>query len=211
MFFQASQKDASLYACSITLVRTSTMIVTAARDFWMRDLTMISRFGLLWVATGILAGCAVSSTVAPAVPQPGEGSERSAQDSMVYLRAVPAADSVVLHRGDASIVLSMADVESYFAQWPLGSDMAQLRSQLRSEFQENGWAELGTGMLPDVVAANLITQGKATIRSPQGTAFPWVRTAIEQEVTGTTVVTHRLLYGPTGAVLLRVLHSVAIS
>jgi hypothetical protein len=187
------------------------MIVIAARDFWMRDLTMISRFGLLWIATGILAGCAASSTVAPDAPQPGMGSESSAQDSVVYLRAVPAADSVVLHRGDASIVLAMADVEVYFAQWPLPPDMAQLRNRLRSEFQEDGWAELGTGMLPDVVAAHLITQGKATVRSPQGVIFPWVRTATEQEVTGTTVVTHRLLYTPTGAVLLRVLHSIAIS
>lgn len=172
---------------------------------------MTKRFVLVAGVASIMAGCAFFPATEPAAPQQGVGSESSAQDSLIYLRVVPAVDSVVLHRADASIVLSMADVEAYFAQWPLPPDLAQLRNRVRSEFQEKGWAQLGTGMLPDLVAANLITQGKATIRSAQGTLFPWVRTATEKEINGTTVVTHRLLYVSTGALLLRVLHSVTIS
>jgi hypothetical protein len=130
---------------------------------------------------------------------------------LISLRQAPA-DSVVLHRSGASILLSMCDVEAHYAQFPLPPDVAQLLDEMRREYREAGWVRLGEGMLPDLLASSLVQSGRAAVRMhPRRRLVPWLRTAREKQSRGTSVITERLFYAPDGTLLLRVLDSIAVS
>lgn len=159
----------------------------------------------------------LAANCAPAV-QRGTQSERSLEqrrassDTIVRLWLTFPCDSVVLRRGQATILLSMRDVSAYFNESPLPPDMASLYDEIRGDFERAGWVHLREGMLEDLLASRLIEQGHASIRlgSPSRT-IPWVRLALENTVAGTTVIVDRLFYTPDGILLLRVPYGVTVS
>lgn len=134
------------------------------------------------------------------------------RDSTIFLRQILPRDSVVLRRGEATIILSMQDVSHYFTEWPLPPDMAQLYDEIRRDFERAGWVHLQEGMLEDLLASRLIGEGRASIRmSSSRRMLPWVRAELEQRIVGTTVIADRLIYHPNGKLLLRVPYGVTIS
>jgi hypothetical protein len=136
----------------------------------------------------------------------------SLQGTLIDLQRRQPADSVVLHRGGATILLSMRDVEDYFAQWPLPPDVQRFREELARQYSEEGWAELGEGFLEDMLASQLLQRGRAVVRpSGERRLLRSVRTLVEREVAGSTVVRQRSFYLPTGLLLLRVPDGVTIS
>lgn len=139
-------------------------------------------------------------------------SRAGAQDSVINLRSSAPPDSVLLYRGQASILLSMRDVEAYFSEWPLPPDMARLRDEVRNQYLATGWARLGEGMLEDLLAARLIEEGKAAIRwGSRSELLARAQLGISSEVMGTTVVSHTSFYGPDDTLFLRVLRSIVVS
>ncbi|HEX2081529.1 MAG TPA: hypothetical protein VHG08_27745 [Longimicrobium sp.] len=153
------------------------------------------------------SGCAAQDP--PVTPTPPRGRTGVLPDTAVFTlqRRLPR-DSVVLHRGGATIVLSMRGVEAYHAQQdsfrgtrPPASDVAQFREEIRREYQRAGWVRLGEGMLPDLMAARLMEQGRAAVRfGPRGRLLPWVRGILE--VRGSAG--YRVFHAPDGTPFLRV-------
>jgi hypothetical protein len=134
------------------------------------------------------------------------------QDSIVPLRQRPPGDSVILHRGGATILLSMRDVEEYHSLGPLPRDVERFRDEMRREFQRSGWVSLGDGMLPDLLAGRLLQSGRAAVRiGPRNSFAEYVHFVLERNVNGDTVVRHRSFYSPEGVLILRVFDGVTIS
>jgi hypothetical protein len=135
---------------------------------------------LIIIIFHLVTACGVSAGATHISPPPAHGSV-AGRDSIVALRTSAPGDSVVLYRNDAMILLAMSDVEAYFAEWPLPSDMEQFRDEIRQAYVQAGWAELGDGMLEDLLAARLIQQGRATLRDHRSRRIlPWVRLVIER-------------------------------
>lgn len=166
---------------------------------------------------GTTAWFAMLLAVGSCVPGVREGSgikwsPPAGQDSIVPLRQRSPEDSVILHRGGATILLSMRDVEEYFSLGPLPRDVERLRDDMRREFQQSGWVSLDDGMLPDLLAGHLLQSGRAAVRTgPINTFAGYVHFVLERNVNGDTVVRHRLFYSPEGVLILRVFDGVTIS
>jgi hypothetical protein len=165
---------------------------------------------------GVLAvsACAGRPSNMPPLPGPAQGWVRVAEDSVIRLRPNPPPDSVVLHRGGATIVLSLRDVEQYFAEWrgTPPADVARLAEQIRRQSREAGWVELGDGMLEDLMAARLMESGQASVRTARNGRFlPRIRLATETRVAASNVIEYRVFYTPGGTLIFRVLGGVTVS
>lgn len=157
-------------------------------------------------------GCAAANAGPADRAQPAEEWVRVGKDSVVSLLHYAPADSVVLHRGGGTILLSMRDVEAHFAQWALSAETVQFRDRMRQEIERQGWVQLGEGMPEDLLAAKLIERGRAAVRRREDDRLlPSVRIAREEKEMGTTVIEHRLIFTPDGKLLLRVPYSVTLS
>lgn len=166
------------------------------------------------VAVLATSACAAAIRQLPPLPEPAQGWVRMDGDSVITLRRNPPADPAILRRGGTTIFLSVRDLERYFAGWPgnMPVDVAQLSEQIRREYSERGWVELGEGMLEDIVAARLIERGQAAIRAEDQDRF-WatLRMAVERRQTGTSVTEYRVFYTPEGAQVLRVIGGTTVS
>lgn len=159
----------------------------------------------------VLAGCTPSPSSAPSSDPPPLNWVRDTINERVGLLQSPPADSVIVVRAGYTILLSMHDIEAYLSEWVPSPDLDQFRDLLRQRFAESGHATLGDGFLETLVAANLVERGKAAIRADRGRMIPFVELAMERHPSGTYVVSDRLIFTPTGTLLLRVRHSVTIS
>jgi hypothetical protein len=158
----------------------------------------------------ILSGCAPQA-------QPGSGGLRwpgGLEDSVIALRSEVPRDSVVMQRGEFSILLSAADIERALGAAPPGSEESTLRDELRRVILDFGWAEFGEGDTENYVAADLLQSGRAVIRSRvSNQLLPWVRLTMEREIigSGATIVDYQVFTAPDNTVVLRVLSSTTIS
>jgi hypothetical protein len=142
----------------------------------------------------LLAGCAPAAARPPASPAdalpptacyapraaPAEDGRRATNvdsGSVVPLRTVPPADSVVARRAGATILLSAADVDAYLTDFlqrhRLAPDRALLE-RVRQATRQAGWAELAAEsgqdrMREDFLLAALLERGQAAVRDRSGT------------------------------------------
>lgn len=166
--------------------------------------TAAARLLLLGAAFAV-AGCAAA---VPEVSRPSEPAMRSVQvakDSIVPLRTTPAPDSVLLHVKDATIIVSMREVEDLVAQG--GGMMPDLQEQydaMRRQYQAAGWVQVGDGGFGRGMAVGLMKQGKASIRwNPTGEFLPSVRVVEESDASAGYIIYDRLFYTPDGALVLK--------
>lgn len=169
------------------------------------------RLGLLLLLDA--AGCGPTPQHVPSGPIMEEGLQRSGQDSMFTLWRQPPPDSVVLYRNGAAILLSMRDVEAYYAgRSPLASDETSLYSEIRLAYERSGWVQLREGVLEDLLAAHLLVRGRALVRTGVGGAtIRAIRSSLWSRENGTTIVDYRFFFRPDGTLLLKVVDSVTVS
>lgn len=157
-------------------------------------------------AGSLVAGCATQAAPRPEANATLVQAESTSRDSVLFLLQRAPVDSVVLHRGGAVILLPMREVEAYYSQWPLSSEVERFRSSISEQFEERGWVRLGEGQLEDILATRLLQRGRAAIRYPSGGRhlIPWVRTAVERQIVSNTTIRDRVFYLPDGRLLIRV-------
>jgi hypothetical protein len=171
-----------------------------------------------WMIVGpvmlVSGSCRVAGTQLQVHPQPPPASNEVGQGSVITLRTIPPADSVVLRRGNAVILFSMQDVQARWAESeaPLPRDLAQFRDDIQAEYDSAGWVALDAGFLEDLLAARLIAGGRAVIRmEPEGRLLPWVRMTVVLSATGSTMADDRVFHAPDGTLLLRVPYRITVS
>jgi hypothetical protein len=165
---------------------------------------------LLLGAAFAAAGCAaavpeVSRPSEPPMPSVPVAQDSVAKDSIVPLRTTPAPDSVLLQVDDATIIVSMREVEDLVAQG--GVMMPSLQEQydaMRRRYQAAGWLQVGDDGFGRGMAIGLMKQGKASIRwNPTGEFLPSVRVVEESDASAGYIVYDRLFYTPDGALVLK--------
>jgi hypothetical protein len=147
------------------------------------------------------------------IPGPSGDWERLRQDSVPLLLEAPS-DSVILRRGNATILFSIHDVRRYWTEisTTLPREAVELRDRIEADYARAGWAELDEGALPEAIAARMIADGRAAIRmGPRGRMLPWVWMMLDRNLDGTTAVDDRLFYAPDGTLFLRVRHALTMS
>jgi hypothetical protein len=179
----------------------------------VEERTMRFRKALVGTLVTSLALCSCAS----AQVQRGQydrSPENPPQDSVIMLRTEAPPDSVVVHRGNYSILLSLAGIEKALAGAPPDSDEAALLSDLRRQYREYGQVELGEGAAEDYVAADLLKVGQAVVRRRASNhLIPWVRLRIEHESigSGATIVDYQVFTAPDESLIMRVMSGVTIS
>jgi hypothetical protein len=171
---------------------------------------------LIFVGAGVLTtACARVPATQPLTNQPPASATvvPAGTDSIVRLRFRSPSDSVVLHRGGTTFLLSLEDLEEYFTSQPTLPELDSLHRQIRRQFAEEGWVLLGNDRMIDVIASVLLRDGCAAVRDDAGGEFlPWVRMVEERQsrMSG-GAVDYRLFYAPNGRLLLRVIDAIAVS
>lgn len=133
------------------------------------------------------------------------------QHGWITLLQSPPTDSVVLHRGGGTILLSRGVVETYLARWSTEPEVQRLLAAVRATIDARGWVQLGEGTVEDMTAAYALRCGLAVVRAHHSAEYiPSLRTVLEAS-DPTSAVTYRAFYLPDGSLLWRVVESVAVS
>lgn len=149
----------------------------------------------------LVSACASSQGEAPAtISAPADCRPAEA---WLSLRQSPPADSVILHRGHGTILLSGGDVEAYLARWPSEPDVQHLLASVRREIRVRGWVRLGEGAIEDMIVAYALRCGLAAVRPDQSMSYvSSVRTVLERDASN-PILTNRAFYLPDGSLLWR--------
>lgn len=168
------------------------------------------KWAVVLASTLMLNGCA--NPTPHTESKPTQGVRAPGPDSVIELRRRAPPNPIIRVRTEFTILLSMPDAEAYYAQWPLSPEVARFREEIRQQHARHGRAELAESQLADMLAARLMESGRAAVRqSPGGRLLPWVRSVLERDEQGASVVRHRAFFAPDGRLILRVLDGVTVS